>query len=117
MNSLNFSTYITGSRSETGKCYEIASLLGKNFVAFINNNNRIQYDNRMSLNCYRFIYQLTTNFWAKYQLTTIFWANCQLTVYPISTLLDQLDDPRASATKFASYANAGEQQFCSARHS
>ena len=41
----------------------------------------------MSLNCQLFIYQLTTNFWAKYQLTTIFWANCQLTVNPISTLL------------------------------
>ena len=30
------------------KCHEIASLLGKSFVPF---NNRIQYKNRMSLNC------------------------------------------------------------------
>ena len=44
-------------------------------------------NNRTSLNHELFIYQLTTNFWAKYQLTTIFWDNCQLTVNLISTLL------------------------------
>ena len=33
------------------KCHERASLQPKNFVPFINNNNRIQYNYRMSLNC------------------------------------------------------------------
>ena len=42
-----------------------------------------------------FIYQLTTNFWAKYELTTIFWANCQLTVNPISTLYRVMEHARS----------------------
>ena len=42
---------VTGSHSGTGKRHEIVSLLGKNFVAFLNNSNRIQYNNRISLSC------------------------------------------------------------------
>ena len=59
----------------------------KILVAFKTSTIVFNITNKMSVNCWLLIYQLTSNFLAKYQLTTIFLANCQLTTNPISTLL------------------------------
>ena len=49
--------------------------LNTSFSSYLKSLNSI-----ISLNCKRFVYQLTTNFLANYQLTTVFLAKYQLTV-------------------------------------